>query len=70
MEVCPLSREVISLYSLDYRATFAFSILPYPQSLGLALRFAFPRLPSPLEKRSMVRENYGLTTFRVSAGVG
>ena len=47
MEVCSLSREVMSLklnlYPPDYRAAFAFSILPYPQSPGLALRLAFPR---------------------------
>ena len=47
MEVCPLSREVMSpklnLYPFDYETAFAFSILPYPQSLGLALRLAFPR---------------------------
>ena len=46
MEVSPLSREVmlprLDLYPLDYRAAFACSILPYPQPLGLALRFAFP----------------------------
>jgi hypothetical protein len=48
MEVCPLSREVmlhkLNLYPFDYRTAFAFSILPYPQSRGLALRLAFPRL--------------------------
>ena len=47
MEVCPLSREVMSpklnLYPLDYRVAFAFSILPYPQPRALALRLAFPR---------------------------
>jgi hypothetical protein len=47
MEVSPLSREVISpklnLYPLDYRAASAFSILPYPQPRGLALRLAFPQ---------------------------
>ena len=46
MEVCPLSREVmlhkLNLYPLDYRAAFAFSIVPSPQSRGLALRLAFP----------------------------
>jgi hypothetical protein len=46
MEVCPLSREVmlhkLNLYPLDYRATFAFSVVPSPQSRGLALRLAFP----------------------------
>jgi hypothetical protein len=48
MEVSPLSREVmlfkLNLYPLDYRMAFAFSILPYPQLRGLALRLAFPRL--------------------------
>ncbi len=47
MEVCPLLREVMSpklnLYPPDYRAAFAFSILPYPQPHRLALRLAFPR---------------------------
>ena len=46
MEVCSLSREVMSpklnLYPLDYRAAFAFSILPYTQPRGLAWRLAFP----------------------------
>jgi hypothetical protein len=46
MEVSSLSRETmlpkLSLYPLDYRAAFACSTLPYPQPLGLALRFAFP----------------------------
>src|SRR5260370_734708 len=45
MEVSPLWRETmlprLSLYPLDYRAAFACSILPYPQTLGLALRLAF-----------------------------
>ena len=67
MEVSPLSREVMwprpNLCPLDYRAAFACSILPYPQPLGLALRFAFP-----FERTRW--ENYGLTTFRVNAGVG
>ena len=54
MEVCLLSREVIlriaafNLYPLDYRTAFAFSILLYPQSLGLALRLAFPQQRSHL----------------------
>ena len=47
MEVSPLSCEVmlhkLNLYPLDYRAAFAFSILPNPQPRGLALRLAFPR---------------------------
>ena len=46
MEVSLLSREVMSpklnLCPLDYRAAFAFSIIPSPQSHGLALRLAFP----------------------------
>jgi hypothetical protein len=67
MEVSTLSRKVmlprLNLYPLGYRAAFACSILPYPQSLGLALRFAFP------SERTRW-ENYGLTTFRVSARVG
>jgi hypothetical protein len=69
MEVSPLSRKVMSpklnLYPLDYRAASAFSILLYPQPRMLALRFAFPQA-----RRSRERENYGLTTFRVSARVG
>jgi hypothetical protein len=52
MEVSALSREVmlqkLNLYPLDYRMAFAFSILPYPQPHGLALRLAFPRLESPV----------------------
>ena len=48
MEVCPLSREVmlhkLNLYPLDYRAAFAFSILPYSQLRRLALRLAFPHI--------------------------
>ena len=69
MEVSPLSREVmlhkLNLYPLDYRTAFACSILPSPQSHGLALRLAFPH-----ETTDPVRENYGFTTFRVSAIVG
>ena len=46
MEVSLLSPEVmlpkLNLYPLDYRTAFACSTLPYPQPLGLALRFAFP----------------------------
>ncbi len=50
MEVSLLSLEVmlraysvaLNLYPLDYRTAFAFSTLPYPQSLGFALRLAFP----------------------------
>ena len=47
MEVCPLSRGVMFLvegnpYPVDYRPTFACSILPYPQLYGRALRHAFP----------------------------
>ena len=54
MEVCPLSREVIlriavlNLYTLHYRAAFAFSILLYPQFLRLASRLAFPQMGSCL----------------------
>lgn len=44
-EVCPLSRGVMLLvlnsYSPHYRTTFAFSLLLYPPSHGLALRSAF-----------------------------
>ncbi len=69
MEVCPLSREVmlqkLNLYMLHYRAAFAFSIVPSPQLHELALRRAFQ-----CENKSHARENYGLTTFRVSARVG
>jgi hypothetical protein len=69
MEVSPLSREVmlpwLNLYPLDYRAAFACSILPFPQSLGFALRLTLPH-----QKLIPIRENYGLTTFRVSARVG
>ena len=69
MEVCSLSREVmlqnLNLYPLDYRATFACFILPSPQSHGLASRLAFPH-----ETTDPTRENYGFTTFRVSARVG
>ena len=65
MEVSPLSREVmlpkLNPCPPDYKMAFAFSILPYPQLRGLALRLAFPR---------ETRESYGLTTFRVSARVG
>ena len=61
MEVGSLSREVIlwitalNLYPLYYRAAFAFSILPYPQRLGLALRFAFS-----MGELIPIRESYGL----------
>jgi len=69
MKVSPLSREVmlhkLNLYPLDYRAAFACFILLCPQSHGLALRLAFPQ-----ETTDPVRENYGFTTFRVSARVG
>ena len=69
MEVSLLSREMmlpkLNLYPLDYRAAFALSILPYPQPQGLALRLAFPR-----QRRSLEREDYGLTTLRVSTRVG
>jgi hypothetical protein len=78
MEVSPLSHEAMSrdgaalnLYPSDYRTAFAFSILPYPQPRGLTLRLAFPRLrPNSVEMGSGQREDYGLTTFRVSARVG
>jgi hypothetical protein len=69
MEVSPLSREVmlhkLNLYPLDYRAAFAFSIIPSPQPHGLALRLAFPH-----ETPDSSEESYGFTTFRVSARVG
>jgi len=50
MEVCPLSRGVMSTqpgprlnsYPPHYRTTFAFSIIPYPQPHRLTLRLAFP----------------------------
>jgi hypothetical protein len=47
-EVCPLSRGVIFLqegnpYSVDYRPTFACSVLLYPQPYRRPLRSAFPR---------------------------
>ncbi len=50
MEVCPLSRGVMSTlpglrlnsYPPHYRTTFAFSILLYPQPHRLTLRLAFP----------------------------
>ena len=52
MEVSALSRVVMSpklnLYPLDYRAAFAFSMLPYPQFHRLALRLAFPQMRSGL----------------------
>jgi hypothetical protein len=51
MEVCTLSREVMSpklnSYPLDYGAAFASSILPYPQPHRLALRLAFPSERTP-----------------------
>jgi len=57
MEVCSLSREVmfqkVNLYPLDYRAAFAFSIFPYPQPGGLALRLA-------VLNRSWLRRTTGL----------
>lgn len=63
MEVSPLSREVmlpgLNLYPLDYRAAFACSILPYPQPLGLALRFAFPSE----RELSLVGRTTGLPRF-------
>ena len=75
MKVCPLSREVIlriaafNLYPLDYRAAFAFSILPIPAVAWACLAARFPlRSTSPIEIDP--RENYGLTTFRMSARVG
>lgn len=53
MEVCPLSRRMMSFffflkkklnpYSFHYRTTFAFSTLLYPQLHQLTLRFAFPK---------------------------
>jgi hypothetical protein len=60
-----VGNAALNLYPPDYRAVFAFSILPYPQPPGLTLRLAFPQreIISP-------REDYGLTTFRVSARVG
>jgi hypothetical protein len=46
-EVCPLSRGVMFLdegnpYPVDYRPTFAFSVLLYPQRYRWALRHTFP----------------------------
>jgi hypothetical protein len=65
MEVGAFSREARQhLYPSRYKTALAFSILPYPQPRGLTLRFAFPR------QRTRLWENYGLTTFRVSARVG
>jgi len=64
MEVSPLSREVmlprLNLCPLDYRAAFACSILPYPQPLGLTLRFAFPSKDRTL---SLVGRTTGLPRF-------
>src|SRR5260370_14861933 len=61
MEVSPLWRETmlprLSLYPLDYRAAFACSILPYPQTLGLALRLALQL------RRISVWRNTGLPSF-------
>ncbi len=59
----PLSRGVMSRlpwlrlnsYSLHYRTTFAFSIIPYSQPRQFTLRFAFP----------VFRGGYELTTFRL-----
>jgi len=46
MEVCPLSCRVFSpwlnSYPRDYRAAFAFSIIPSPQTHQRPLRLAFP----------------------------
>lgn len=62
MEVCPLARGILLLlrnpYPPHYKAAFAFSILLYPQPYRFALRLTFPR--------ELLREDYGLTTFRVS----
>lgn len=46
-EVCPLSRGVIFLvegnpYPVDYRPTFACSVLPYPPPYRRTLQHAFP----------------------------
>ena len=67
MEVSALSREVMSpklnLYPLDYRTAFAFSILPYPQSRGLALRLAFPWLDLLTKGESDRGRTTGLPRF-------
>lgn len=46
MDVCPLSRGVmlptLNPYPPHYRMAFASSILPFPHTHELALRFAFP----------------------------
>jgi hypothetical protein len=74
MEVSLLSPEVmlprLNLYPIHYRTAFAFSIShtrsPFGSPCGsLSLEFDFC-----LGKKSRHRENYGLTTFRVSARVG
>ena len=64
MEVGSLSREAIlritalNIYPVYYRAAFAFSILPHPQRLGLALRFALS-----MGELISIRESYGFTNF-------
>jgi hypothetical protein len=74
MEVSLLSPEVmlpkLNLYPIHYRAAFAFSISHPRSPVGspygsLSLNFDFC-----LGEKHRLRENYGLTTFRVSARVG
>jgi len=59
MEVCPLSRGVMSqpLSAPITGAAFAFSILLYPHSPSASLMVGFP---------AQNRREYGLTTFRVN----
>ena len=74
MEVSLLSPEVmlprLNLYPIHYRTAFAFSISHPRSSVGspygsLSLNFDFC-----LREKHRLRENYGLTTFRVGARVG
>src|SRR5262245_35031376 len=51
-EVCPLARGVMSPgrlnpYPAHYRPAFACSLIPYPLSLRLTLRWAFPSRCQP-----------------------
>jgi hypothetical protein len=73
MEVSLLSPEVmlpkLNLYPIHYRPAFAFSISHPRSPVGspygsLSLDFDF------CLRKSRLRENYGLTTFRVRARVG
>ena len=73
MEVSLLSPEVmlpkLNLYPIHYRTAFAFSISRPRSPLGSP--YGSPSLSSTsLLEKSRHRENYGLTTFRVSARVG